>query len=39
MTVNPTIRGADIFRRDAYERAAIAARDDCVVGRSSQTYL
>lgn len=34
VTVNPTIRGADALRRDAYQKAAIAARDDCLVGRS-----
>ena len=34
VTVTPTIRGADIQRRDAYEKAANAARDDCQVGRS-----
>jgi organic hydroperoxide reductase OsmC/OhrA len=34
VTVNPTIRGADALRRDAYQKAAIAARNDCLVGRS-----
>ena len=34
VTVSPTIRGGDILRRDAYQKAAIAARDDCLVGRS-----
>jgi peroxiredoxin-like protein len=34
VTVNPTIRGADVRRRGAYEKAAIAARDDCLIGRS-----
>jgi organic hydroperoxide reductase OsmC/OhrA len=34
VTVNPTIRGADARRRDAYQRAALAARDDCLIGRS-----
>lgn len=34
VTVNPVIRGADILRRDAYEKMAIAARDDCLIGRS-----
>ncbi len=34
VTVLPTIRGADVLQRDAYERAATAARDDCLVGRS-----
>lgn len=34
VTLNPTIGGADILRRSAYERAAIAARDECLVGRS-----
>ena len=34
VTVRPTICGADIRRRDAYERAAIAARDSCMIGRS-----
>ena len=33
-TVYPTIQGADVSRRTAYERAAIAARDDCLIGRS-----
>jgi organic hydroperoxide reductase OsmC/OhrA len=32
--VNPTIRGADVRRRDAYEKAATIARDDCPIGRS-----
>lgn len=32
--VSPTIRGADVLRRDAYEKAALAARDDCPIGRS-----
>lgn len=32
--VNPAIWGADDCRRDAYERAAIAARDGCMIGRS-----
>lgn len=34
VTVSPTISGADVFRREAYQRAAIAARDDCLIGRS-----
>jgi len=34
VTVNPTIRGADALRRDAYRKAAIAARDVCLIGRS-----
>jgi peroxiredoxin-like protein len=34
VTVNPTIRGADALRRDAYQKAALAARDDCLIGRS-----
>ena len=34
VTVNATIHGADVLRRDAYQKAAIAARDDCLVGRS-----
>ena len=34
VTVIPTIRGADVRRRAAYEKAAITARDDCPVGRS-----
>jgi len=34
VTVNPAIRGGDPLRRDAYQKAAIAARDDCLVGRS-----
>jgi organic hydroperoxide reductase OsmC/OhrA len=32
--VSPTIRGADVLRRDAYEKAATIARDDCPIGRS-----
>jgi hypothetical protein len=32
--VSPTIQGADLLRRAAYENAATAARDDCLVGRS-----
>ena len=34
VTVSLTILGADALRRDAYQRAAIAARDDCLIGRS-----
>jgi organic hydroperoxide reductase OsmC/OhrA len=34
VTVTATIGGADVQRPDAYEKAAIAARDDCLVGRS-----
>jgi organic hydroperoxide reductase OsmC/OhrA len=34
VVMSPTIQGADPLRRDAYESAATAARDDCVVGRS-----
>ena len=34
VTVSPTIRGADVLRRDAYKKAAVAARDDCLIGRS-----
>ncbi len=34
VTVNPTIRGADVLRRDAYQKAAVAARDGCLIGRS-----
>jgi len=34
VVLSPTIRGADLQRRDAYENAATAARDDCLVGRS-----
>jgi organic hydroperoxide reductase OsmC/OhrA len=32
--LSPTIQGADLSRRDAYEKAATAARDDCLIGRS-----
>jgi organic hydroperoxide reductase OsmC/OhrA len=34
VTVSPTIQGADLLRRDAYESAARAARNECLVGRS-----
>lgn len=34
VTVDPAIRGADRTRRDAYQRAAVAARDDCLIGRA-----
>jgi len=34
ITVRPTIEGADTARRQAYERAAIAARNTCLIGRS-----
>ncbi len=34
VTVNPIIRGADTLRRNAYEKAAVAARDECLIGRS-----
>ena len=30
----PTIQGADVARRDAYGKAAIAARNNCFIGRS-----
>lgn len=32
--VRPTIQGADAARRDAYAKAAIAARNNCFIGRS-----
>lgn len=32
--VRPTIQGADVARRDAYAKAAIAARNNCFIGRS-----
>ncbi len=32
--VSPTIRGADVLRRGAYEKAATVARDDCPIGCS-----
>jgi peroxiredoxin-like protein len=32
--VRPTIEGADVARRDAYAKAAIAARNNCFIGRS-----
>jgi organic hydroperoxide reductase OsmC/OhrA len=32
--VSPTIGGADVLRRQAYEKAAVAARDGCPIGRS-----
>ena len=34
VTVQPTIQGADITQRQAYEKAAIAARNNCFIGRS-----
>lgn len=34
VTVRPTIQGADITQRQAYEKAAIAARNNCFIGRS-----
>jgi peroxiredoxin-like protein len=34
VTVRPTIQGADIGQRQAYEKAAIAARNNCFIGRS-----
>jgi organic hydroperoxide reductase OsmC/OhrA len=34
ITVNPTIRGADALRRQAYEQAATSARNHCKIGRS-----
>ena len=34
VTVRPTIQGADIAQRQAYEKAAIAARNNCFIGRS-----
>jgi organic hydroperoxide reductase OsmC/OhrA len=32
--ISPTVHGVDLQQRDAYENAATAARDDCLVGRS-----
>jgi peroxiredoxin-like protein len=32
--VQPTIRGADVPQREAYKKAANAARDECLIGRS-----
>ena len=34
VTVRPTIQGADTAQRQAYEKAAIAARNNCFIGRS-----
>jgi peroxiredoxin-like protein len=34
VTVHPTIRGADVPQQDAYEKAAAAARESCLIGRS-----
>lgn len=34
ITVSPTIRGADVLRRQAYEQAATSARNHCRIGRS-----
>jgi peroxiredoxin-like protein len=34
VTVRPTIYGADAAQRQAYEKAAIAARNHCFIGRS-----
>jgi peroxiredoxin-like protein len=34
VTVRPTIHGADAAQRQAYEKAAIAARNYCFIGRS-----
>ena len=34
VTVRPTIHGADAAQRQAYEKAAIAARNHCFIGRS-----
>lgn len=34
ITVRPTIHGADAAQRKAYEKAAIAARNYCFIGRS-----
>lgn len=34
ITVSPTVRGADASRREAYEQAAVSARNHCNIGRS-----
>ena len=34
VVLSPTVQGADLSRRDAYEKAATAARDRCLIGRS-----
>jgi peroxiredoxin-like protein len=34
VTVHPTIRNADVPRQAAYEQAAAAAREKCLIGRS-----
>jgi organic hydroperoxide reductase OsmC/OhrA len=34
VTVHPTIQGADIPRQEAYDIAAVSARDACLIGRS-----
>ena len=34
VTVRPTIQSADTAQRQAYEKAAIAARNNCFIGRS-----
>ena len=34
VVLSPTIHDADLSRRETYESAATAARDDCLIGRS-----
>jgi osmotically inducible protein OsmC len=34
VTVRPMIQGADIARREGYTKAAVAARNNCFIGRS-----
>ena len=34
LRVSLTIHGADVLRRDAYEKAAVTARDECPIGWS-----
>lgn len=39
IAVHPTIVGGDVAKRDAYQAAAAAARDQCFIGRTVRDYL
>ena len=39
ITLNPTIKGGDVNRKDEYEQAAQVARDRCFIGRTVRDYL
>lgn len=39
ITVNPTIQGGDRSQQDAYQEAAVEARERCFIGKTVRDYL